>query len=122
AQAIDGYVVRFLTSPEGTFYASQDADLGAHGESQAFVEGAEYYALNEKQRLIRGVPWIDRHVYPQENGLMIAALVRMHEADAGDSEPLDRARRALDQLILSHLRRGAVLREPNVGRNVRYLV
>src|SRR5271156_6067430 len=50
AQEIRRYLKTFLTSPDGAFYTSQDADL---------IEGrlsAEYFALDDAHRRKRGIP------------------------------------------------------------------
>ncbi len=77
AQAIRRYLRDFLTSPEGAFYVSQDADLPS-GEP-----GAGYYTLDDAGRRARGLPRIDRHRYARENGWAIAALAQF-AAVAGD--------------------------------------
>ena len=102
AEAIARYVARFLTAPDGTFYVSQDADVGAHDEHAAFVDGHRFYASSEPERLALGMPDIDRHVYARENGLMIAALSDLFDA-TGDSRALSAARRAADAILASHV-------------------
>jgi uncharacterized protein len=87
AQAVQQFFAAFLTSPEGAFYTSQDADV---------VEGkhsAEYFALNDKDRRKQGVPRVDTHIYARENGWAIAALAQLYEA-TGDTRALDSAIRA----------------------------
>lgn len=81
------YVDAFLTSPEGAFHVSQDADLvpGEHA--------AAYFALDDAARRARGVPRVDRHLYARENGWMIEALAVAYEA-SGDHALLARALRA----------------------------
>jgi uncharacterized protein YyaL (SSP411 family) len=73
AKAIHGYLRKFLTSPEGVVYVSQDADLvpGEHS--------AEYFSLDDAGRRARGIPRIDRHIYARENGWMVSALVQLAE-------------------------------------------
>lgn len=84
ARAIERYVGRFLLSPNGAFYVSQDADLikGQHSES--------YFALPDEARLKLGIPAIDKHLYARENGWMIHALTFLYSA-TGDEKTLDRA-------------------------------
>jgi uncharacterized protein YyaL (SSP411 family) len=121
AEAIQSYVARFLTAPDGTFYVSQDADVGAHDEHAAFVDGHEYYASSESQRLALGLPDIDRHVYAAENGLMIAALCRLFEATRSEVA-LGAARRAADAIIASHVdESGAVLHDAKSSDKVHFL-
>src|SRR5580692_3327219 len=57
AQAIQRFLVTFLSSADGAFYTSQDADVieGQHS--------ADYFALNDPERRKRGIPRVDTHVY-----------------------------------------------------------
>jgi uncharacterized protein len=121
AEAIARYVARFLTAPDGTFYVSQDADVGAHDEQAAFVDGHRYYATGEKERLALGVPDVDRHVYAAENGLMIAALTDLFEATR-DPAALATARRAADAILASHVEAsGGVLHDAQSSDKVHFL-
>jgi uncharacterized protein YyaL (SSP411 family) len=89
AQATQRFLAIFLTSPEGVFYTSQDADI---------VEGkhsAEYFALSDNDRRRQGVPRVDKHVYARENGWAITGLAQLYEA-TGDAKTLDSAIRAAD--------------------------
>ena len=88
-KSIDGYLRRFLTAAEGGFYTSQDADAGAG------LNGAAFYALNERERLWRSPPRVDKNSYARENGWAIAALAALYDAN-GDDAVLDRAKRAAD--------------------------
>ena len=92
AQQIRGYVRDFLTSPEGAFYTSQDADVvpGEHS--------AEYFALDDAGRRKLGVPRVDQHFYARENGLVITGLAAVHAA-SGDASSLADARRAAEWVI-----------------------
>jgi uncharacterized protein YyaL (SSP411 family) len=92
ARSIHRYVRDFLTSPEGTFYVSQDADL-VPGE-----QGETYFALDDTARRARGLPRVDRHVYARENGWMIAAVAQL-AAVTGESGLADEAGRAARQII-----------------------
>ena len=89
AKRIRGYLKNFLTSPEGAFYTSQDADLidGHHG-------GA-YFQLGDSDRRKQGIPRIDTHVYARENGWAINALTVLY-AVSGNRECLEDAVRAAD--------------------------
>ncbi|MEO6599592.1 MAG: DUF255 domain-containing protein [Polyangiaceae bacterium] len=121
ADSIANYVARFLTSPEGTFYVSQDADVGAHDEHAKFVDGHAYYASNETARLKLGTPAIDQHVYAADNGLMVAALCTLYEATL-DPRALAAARRAADALIAYHLEAtGGVLHDAKSSDKVHFL-
>ena len=79
ARLIHGYLRNFLTSPEGAFYTSQDADL-ASGEP-----GSSYYALDAAGRRLKGTPRIDTHVYARENGWAMEALASFAAATGDDA-------------------------------------
>ena len=86
------YLRSFLTSPEGSFYTSQDADLvpGEHA--------AEYFALPDTGRRARGVPRVDTHRYSRENGWAIASLCAYSDA-TGDRGALGDAERAAHWVV-----------------------
>jgi len=92
ALAIRRYLQTFLTSPDGAFYTSQDADLidGQHS--------AAYFKLNDAARRYLGVPRVDRHIYARENGWAIAALAALSQA-TGDAACLADAKRAADWVM-----------------------
>ncbi|MBV8967466.1 MAG: thioredoxin domain-containing protein [Verrucomicrobia bacterium] len=92
ARQIRAYLKNFLTSPDGAFYTSQDADLipGQHGE--------EYFRLSDAQRRALGVPRIDTHIYARENGWAIDALATLY-AVTGDKSCLDDATRAANWIV-----------------------
>ena len=92
AEAIHGYLRRFLAAPEGAFYVSQDADLSAS------VTGHEFYALDGQARAALGSPRVDRHLYARENGWVIRALCRYYDA-SGDAGALAEAGRAADWVL-----------------------
>jgi uncharacterized protein YyaL (SSP411 family) len=102
ARKIDGYLEAFLTSTNGTFFATQDADLNAHDKGKPFMDGRTYYALDDAGRRQLGIPRIDTHVYARENGLAIAALCTLYEV-THDERVLKRARRAADAILASHV-------------------
>jgi hypothetical protein len=101
ARAIKKYVDRFLSSPEGGFYVTEDADLNAHEVGKTFVTGHEYYAKNEAERLALGVPRVDTHEYPQTNGMAIVAYCKYFAA-TNDASALDRAKKAADRMLATH--------------------
>ena len=101
ARAMHGYMERFLRSPEGGFYATQDADVNAHDRSRPFTSGHDYYALPEAARLARGVPRIDTHVYARESGLGIAAYV-VYARATGDGATLASAARGASHVLATH--------------------
>jgi uncharacterized protein YyaL (SSP411 family) len=94
AEKIHHYLETFLTSPEGAFYTSQDADPGAG------LEAPKYFALDDAARRKLGVPHVDRHIYPRENGLAITGIVSLYAA-SGDLSALAEARRATEW-VLAH--------------------
>ncbi|MBV9462703.1 MAG: thioredoxin domain-containing protein, partial [Verrucomicrobiae bacterium] len=94
ARKIRAYLKNFLTSPEGAFYTSQDADR-VQGE-----HSAKYFALGDRERRKLGVPRIDRHVYSRENGTAITGLCALY-ASSGDASCLADAERAA-KWVLEH--------------------
>jgi uncharacterized protein len=94
AENIHRYVRAFLTSPDGAFYVSQDADLVAGKDS------AGYYRLDDSRRRALGVPRIDRHLYARENGWMIRSLCELY-AVTGDAPTLQQAERSA-QWVIAH--------------------
>jgi uncharacterized protein YyaL (SSP411 family) len=94
AEEIHHYLKTFLTSPDGAFYTSQDADPGPG------VEASKYFALDDAARRKIGIPRVDRQIYARENGLAITGLTALYAA-CGDPEPLADARRAADW-VLAH--------------------
>jgi uncharacterized protein YyaL (SSP411 family) len=89
ALAIERFLRTFLTSPDGAFYTSQDADLieGQHS--------AAYFKLDDAGRRKLGVPRVDKHVYARENGWAINALATLYGV-TGDRRYLDEATRAAE--------------------------
>ena len=94
AENIRGYLKTFLTSPEGAFYTSQDADVipGEHS--------GEYFKLSDAERRKVGIPRVDKHVYARENGLAITGLTSLYAVN-GDASVLADAIRAAEW-ILNH--------------------
>jgi len=92
ANQIFDYLKNFLTSPEGAFYTSQDADRvpGEHG--------GEYFQLSDAERRQRGVPRVDTHIYSRENGWATNALATLYAATA-EEKYLDASRNAADWII-----------------------
>lgn len=100
AEALFSYMEGFLRAG-GVFGATQDADLNAHEPGKPYMTGHEYYALGDRERRALGVPRVDAHDYPRENGLGIAAYVTFHEA-TGDARALAGAREAAARVIATH--------------------
>jgi uncharacterized protein YyaL (SSP411 family) len=109
ALAIARYLRDFLTSPEGAFYTSQNADLidGKHS--------AEYFALNDSARRKQGIPRIDQHRYARENGWAIRALAALYTA-TGDRQHLDAAIRSANWAIANRAIAGGGFRHDEADR------
>jgi uncharacterized protein len=118
AQEIRRYLKTFLTSPQGAFYTSQDADLidGKHS--------ADYFALNDAARRKRGTPQVDKHIYARENGWAIDSLAALYAA-TGDAQVLDDALRATGWIVANRAIPGGGFRHgqqdvggPYLGDNI----
>lgn len=92
AKRIRVYLHNFLTSPDGAFYTSQDADL-VQGE-----HSASYFTLSDAERRKRGVPRVDQHIYARENGWAINALATLYSV-TGDESALTDATRAAEWIV-----------------------
>ena len=114
AQAIQDYLEKFLSSPDGAFYVSQDADLSAA------ITGHEYYLLAEDQRRALGLPRVDRHIYARENGWAIAALCRYSDV-SGDAASLQAATRAALWIKANRALPGGGFRHDSQDRGGPYL-
>lgn len=122
ARKIARYLMTMLSSPEGGFYTSQDADVGSHDEGGFFVDGDVYYRLGDAARRRLGMPHIDEHVYAYENGLAIAALCTLHQV-SGEADVLARAVRAGELIWKGHGGDEGLLRhDAKRESHVRYLV
>ncbi|CAN5587471.1 hypothetical protein BH10PLA1_BH10PLA1_05010 [soil metagenome] len=102
AEAIRNYLRNFLTSPDGAFYTSQDADLipGEHAR--------EYFSLDDAARRKLGIPQIDKHIYARENGWAITGLVAYYSA-TGEADALTDAIRAAEWIVAHRSLRGGGL-------------
>jgi uncharacterized protein YyaL (SSP411 family) len=108
AKAMLGYLDRFMKSPEGGFYTTQDADLNAHDRGKTFMDGHDYYKLDEKGRLAHGLPRVDTHEYGKENGLAISAYCTMFEVTK-DPAVLATAEKATRRVLATHAtKRGGI--------------
>ena len=105
ARSLQGYVDRFMKGPEGGFFTTQDADLNAHDRNRAFMDGHDYYRLDEKGRLAAGIPRIDTHEYAKENGFAIAAYCTLYDATKDDAV-LASAEKAAARIMATHALRG----------------
>lgn len=98
AEDVRRYVRAHLTSEEGAFYVSQDADLR---DGEVHVTGPEYYARGDAERRALGIPRVDRHVYAAANGMLIEALAELSIA-TGARAPLSEATRAAERVLETH--------------------
>ena len=74
------YVNRFLRDRNKSgFYASQDAVLRGTKIPSPFVNGEDYYLLNEKDRLALGFPRVDESIFTGWNGLMVSSLLKIFQ-------------------------------------------
>jgi uncharacterized protein len=92
AQDVARFLKNFLTSADGAFYTSQDADLvdGQHS--------AAYFKLDDAGRRKLGIPRIDKHIYSRENGWAIEAFAVLYSA-TGDVQYRDEAVRAAEWIL-----------------------
>jgi uncharacterized protein YyaL (SSP411 family) len=92
AQKIHHFLHTFLTSPDGAFYTSMDADRtpGVYAEA--------YFKLDDAQRRAHGLPQIDTHIYARENGWAIRALVSL-STETGDADAMNEATIAANWII-----------------------
>lgn len=75
------YVMRFLADREhGGFYASQSADVHNVVGSGSSISGDAFFALNEVERLTVGIPYVDRTILTDGNGLMAASYLKVAQA------------------------------------------
>jgi len=103
AQDVQRFLKTFLTSPEGAFYTSQDADLieGKHS--------AAYFKLSDEARRKQGVPRVDKHSYSRENGWAIEAVATLYAA-TGDQQYLDEAVTAAKYILANRAMDGGGFR------------
>lgn len=92
ARDIERYLAAFLTSPDGAFYVSQDADLDHD------TDGHKYYALPDADRRKLGMPRIDKNLYARENGWAISGLAAYYDI-ANDPKALEIAVRSAKWVI-----------------------
>ncbi|HZK80959.1 MAG TPA: DUF255 domain-containing protein [Humisphaera sp.] len=92
AGSIRRYIANFLTSSDGVFGVSQDADLIQGEHSTA------YFALDDAGRRKLGIPRLDAHQYSRENGWAIRGLLAYYAIKQQPAE-LDAARRAAEWVV-----------------------
>ncbi len=107
AALLAAWFARFHDAPDGTFFASQDAEVGGR-------EALDYYAQPDAERRRRGIPRVDRSVYPRENGHAIRAHVAFAGAGGG-AGALARAERAAQAVLSRFGTPEGLLRRPGAG-------
>jgi uncharacterized protein YyaL (SSP411 family) len=100
AQNVHRYVKGFLTSPDGAFYVSQDADVEEGKQS------ASYFAMDDAKRRAMGIPRVDQHLYARENGWMIRSLCSLYVVTGDDATLQEAIRAARWVLALRTLKNG----------------
>jgi uncharacterized protein YyaL (SSP411 family) len=95
AEEIIGYCERFFGNETALFYNSQNADLisGVHSEG--------YYLLSEKERLEKGVPSVDEHIYLKENCQIARSLLYLWAASDKD-EYLVKSEQMLAEILMNY--------------------
>jgi uncharacterized protein len=114
ARDIERYLVNFLTSPDGAFYTSQNADVNME------IDGKKYYPLDDAERRKLGMPRIDTHVYARENGWAIRGLTALYDV-TGDARVLERAMRAANWIIANRGLEAGGFRHDQKDRSGPYL-
>jgi uncharacterized protein len=94
AALVKAWFERFLSAPDGTFYTSQDAEVGGQ-------EATAFHRLDDAGRRRVGIPRVDTHVYARENGQAIQAYVAFARA-ADDGAARARAVGAADRILAAH--------------------
>ncbi len=69
---IQDFLLRFMLSEEGIFYSGQSDRI-------ANLHPAQYFSLEEDERLRYGIPEIDKRILTRENGWIIEALATCDE-------------------------------------------
>lgn len=98
AKSIAKYLETFMVAPEGGFHGSQDADLNAHAQGKPFLDGHQYYALDDAHRRALGIPRVDEHQYANDTGLALAGYATLYEATK-DPAVLAVAARAANHIL-----------------------
>jgi hypothetical protein len=105
AQAVLGFVERFMTLPGGGYAASVRGEVElADGRIE---EGASYFAKDDAERRAAGLPAVDRRVFAASNADMARAVLRSRVSTAPQR---DHARRTLDFLWTRLVKDGRVSR------------
>ena len=95
AEGTAAYVNRFLSDPNGGFYTAQDADLIPGQKAN------EYFALNDADRISKGIPAIDKNIYTSDNAEMAEAFLILW-ATNGNALYLQKALKCINLLKATH--------------------
>lgn len=101
ARDVARYLLGMLRSEQGSFFASQDADV-VRGE-----HAADYFALDDAGRRARGLPRIERALWSRENGQALQALCSL-QAVAPEPQVATALHEAADWLLAHRLRADAL--------------
>lgn len=111
---MERYLADFLTSPDGAYYTSQDADL-IQG-----VKGTSYFALSDRERRKLGLPRVDKNIYARENGWAVEAVTNLYQA-TGNKDFLDKAVAAAEWVVTNRSLIGGGYRHASLDRGGPYL-
>jgi uncharacterized protein YyaL (SSP411 family) len=114
AEHIRTYLKTFLTTPDGAFCTSQDADV-VQGE-----HSAEYFQLDDAGRRKAGIPRVDTHIYARENGLAITGLAALYAVN-GDAAVLADALKAAEWTLAHRALAGGGFRHDEADKAGPYL-
>ncbi len=114
ARDIERYLAGFLSSPDGAFYVSQDADLDRD------TDGHAYYALADTERRKLGLPRLDKHLYARENGWAVSGLIAFYHV-TNDPKMLAIAERAATWVNDNRARAGGGFRHGDNDRGGPFL-
>jgi uncharacterized protein len=114
ADSIFTYVDKFLTSTDGCFYVSQDADVSAK------IPGQIFYRYDEAARRSTGMPKIDTHCYARETGWAIRALAKYYDV-TGNDRALQSAQNGARWVLANRALAGGGYRHDRQDRNGPFL-
>lgn len=99
AAGIKAYITKFLADNDnGGFYGNQDADINSHDPTKELIPGDHYFSKSEDERLSMGIPYVDKTIYADANGMMASAYFRMYQV-MGDEHALDFAVKTIDRIL-----------------------
>jgi hypothetical protein len=115
AAGIKAYVEHFLAdNANGGFYGSQDADIVTKGTEGGLVVGESYFNKSESDRLSIGVPYVDKTIYTDWNGLMISTYLRFYQV-MDDERAREFALKTVDRLLSDNMCDGRMCHYSNDG-------